>query len=60
MIEAINYRNIIFTIEVNEFNEWEANYITSRGRLSSLSTDKNECIKEMKGFIDEALDAGLI
>lgn len=60
MVEAITYRNITFTLELNEFDEWEANYRTSNSSLCSLSQDKQSCINEMKESIDEALDKGLI
>lgn len=60
MVKTITYRSITFTLELNEFDEWEANYETSNKCLSSLSPDKDECIQEMKKFIDEALDNGLI
>lgn len=60
MIETITYRDITFTIELNEFDEWEANYRTSNSTLCSLSQDKQSCIKEMKESIDEALSQGLI
>ena len=53
------YRGLQYSLHLNEFDEWEANYSTEYYSLRTINTNISECIFEIEKNIDILIDEGI-
>ena len=54
-----SYRGLEYSLHLNEFDEWEANYNTEDYSLRTSNVNINECILEIEKNIDILIDEGI-